>query len=106
MYKAPQFLVNDFPMHLDNELLCSQSEMMMVIGDFNIDRLRSDGSTERLQSVFWAKSFSQCVSTHTTDHGSLLDHIWVNFDTNLLTTSVLKTYYSDHFPMSAQMILS
>lgn len=106
IYKAPQFSVHDFLRHLDDKLLRSQDETMIILGDFNIDLLQTDGPTERLQSFFRARSFSQCVSTHTTDYGSLLDHVWVNFDTSKLLTSVLESYFSDHSPIAAQIFLS
>lgn len=36
------------------------------------------------------------VTQPTTDSGSLLDHIYVNFPESKLTVDVVDTYYSDH----------
>jgi hypothetical protein len=105
VYKAPQLFIQDFPTHLGNELLGSEDERMLIIGDFNIDLLQTDGSTEKLQSLFRTRSFSQCVSTHTTDHGSLLDHVWVNFDTSKPSTCLLEAYFSDHSPIATHVSL-
>lgn len=75
IYKAPQCSVHDFLTHLDDELLRCQDESIMVVGDFNIDLLESNGASDRLQSLFRTKSYSQCVSVHSTNYGSLLDHV-------------------------------
>jgi len=36
------------------------------------------------------------VAQPTTNSGSLLDHIYVNFPESKLTVDVVDTYYSDH----------
>ena len=64
----------------------------IVVGDFNIDLIQHPH-----HSILSCMSkFRQCIASPTTDHGSLLDHLYTNISPNKVQAGVLESYFSDH----------
>ena len=69
----------------------------VLIGDFNQNALEKSGF---IDSLFKRYSFCQLITSVTTDYGTCLDHIYVNFPRkHILTFGTLESYFSDHKPV-------
>ena len=77
-----------------NDLL-STSINNVVVGDFNMDAKKPLSST--LTSFFSSLHMTQVVTEVTTVNHTIIDHVWTNI-TNM-STFLLTSYYSDHFPL-------
>ena len=69
--------------------------VQMICGDFNID-IRDVSSDDPLLQVMETQGFHQLVLQPTTDYGSLIDHVYVNFAEPKVMAKVVDCYYSDH----------
>ncbi|XP_063442198.1 uncharacterized protein LOC134722507 [Mytilus trossulus] len=68
---------------------------IIIMGDFNIDL--NTGNTSFLKFMRDSFCCSQIVSKPTTSSGTLLDLIFLNFDSKInFETDVLDSYWSDH----------
>ena len=63
----------------------------IILGDMNMDLKKDTKVTDFLQRF----GFKQLVKVPTTDYGSILDHVYVNFD-RFFHIDVTDCYYSDH----------
>ena len=64
------------------------------MGDLNDDICTSMKSTETM--LMGRNGFVQLLSTPTTDHGALLDHVYYNGKVEGVVIDVVDCYYSDH----------
>lgn len=80
------------------------SARTILMGDVNEDYLTS---TSIPTFLFNTNKFEQLIQTCTTDYGSCLDHIYVNFrngtNQHLVQYGTLESYYSDHKPIFLQL---
>ena len=79
-------------------LLCdllNTSMCIVVVGDFNLDAKTPLPAT--LTSFFSTFSMTQVVNEVTTVNHTIIDHVWTN--AHNLSTFVLTSYFSDHFPI-------
>ena len=97
VYKRPQQLPASFLSFLSAYLDSMPYETVptVILGDFN-NNLLSPGHSTVIVRFFEIKGFKQLVTQSTTDTGSLLDHIYINFTGTNPTEDVVDTYYSDH----------
>ena len=69
----------------------------ILMGDFNQDALLRTNISHILSEQL---SFSQLITSVTTDYESCLDHIYINFPSHTLHSyGTLESYYSDHKPI-------
>lgn len=77
----------------------SEVKPTIIIGDFNQDFLQSSSFASYMQNEHMPH-YKQLINTPTTDYGSCLDHIYVNFDSlHLVCYGTLESYFSDHKPI-------
>ena len=97
VYRRPQLISTYLLSFLANYLECIPHEIVptVILGDFNNNLLSPDHSTGIIQ-LLEVRGFKQMVTQPTTDSGSLLDHIYVNFPESKPTVDVVDTYYTDH----------
>ncbi|XP_076105470.1 uncharacterized protein LOC143073656 [Mytilus galloprovincialis] len=98
VYKAPncklQQLKDTFLANLLPDVYLRHPKII-IMGDFNIDL--NTGNTSFLKFMIDSFCCSQIVSKPTTSYGTLLDLIFLNFDSRLnFETDVLDSYWSDH----------
>lgn len=103
IYRAPDFPLDSLLTHL-TDVMPQQGTSCMIVGDFNINLLKTaDLSVTRLQNFFLSHNFHQCLHTHTSDYGSLIDHCWTNIARTQVQITVLESYFSDHSPIACQL---
>ena len=97
VYRRPQLISTYLLSFLANYLECIPHETVptVILGDFNNNLLSPDHSTGIIQ-LLEVRGFKQMVTQPTTDSGSLLDHIYVDFPESKPTVDVVDTYYTDH----------
>ena len=66
----------------------------VVLGDFNENVL--SGSDSQLIDLMSSYGYSQLVQSPTTAQGTLLDHVYCNNSSIVISVQVQDTYYSDH----------
>ncbi|VDI49380.1 Hypothetical predicted protein [Mytilus galloprovincialis] len=98
VYKAPncklQQLKDTFLANLLPDVYLRHPKII-IMGDFNIDL--NTGNTSFLKFMRDSFCCSQIVSKPTTSYGTLLDLIFLNFDSKVnFETDVLDSYWSDH----------
>ncbi|XP_071138424.1 uncharacterized protein [Mytilus edulis] len=98
VYKAPncklQQLKDTFLANLLPDVYLRHPKMI-IMGDFNIDL--NTGNNSFLEFTRDSFCCSQIVSKPTTSYGTLLDLIFLNFDSKVnFETDVLDSYWSDH----------
>ncbi|KAJ8333994.1 hypothetical protein SKAU_G00413130 [Synaphobranchus kaupii] len=94
IYRPPSLSPDSFRTKLENLVRSLPVDTLTVIlGDFNIDLLKHP--THSILHTMEKLGFHQHVTKPTTDHGSLLDHIYTN-SRNTVTTEVTDVYFSDH----------
>ena len=98
VYRSPSVPYKVFVQ--DVEVLLKQLSkhiVTIILGDFNDDQ--TDGKDTTLRQLMRQFDFKQLITEATTDHGSLIDHIYFNRDMfyeYYVETKVRDTYYSDH----------
>jgi hypothetical protein len=76
----------------------TEKSPLIISRDFNVDFLQSSNTFRQECSFFLACSLRQCVEYHTTNYGSLLDHVWTNLQPLKLSVSMQEALWSDHTP--------
>ncbi len=97
VYKRPQQMTAQLLSLLSTYLECIPYETVptVILGDFNNNLLLPDHSTVIVRFLE-NRGFKQIVTQPTTDSGSLLDHIFINFPEASPAVDIVDTYYSDH----------
>jgi hypothetical protein len=78
----------------------------IIFGDFNIDLLQPSNASRQECSFFSTRLLRQCVEYHTTDYGSLLDHVWTNLQPTQLGVFMQEAFWSDHVPVLLSQTLN
>ena len=73
--------------------LC-QSEKMIIMGDFNIDFMKTNPQYDQLRAFMVNMNLKQLITKPTTDMRTAIDHIYT--DISNVTCGVSETYYSFH----------
>ena len=95
IYREPKMKFNIFRKSMKIMLEEISKTPTLIIGDFNDDLLKTKEA--HIDTLFSTFHFKQLVNSPTTDHGSLLDHVYYNNDKeHNITIEVKDTYYSDH----------
>jgi len=84
------------------------NNMVYVLGDFNIDALRSDSNSHQFLNLMKSHFLRPLINvpTRVTDNScSLIDNIWTNDLTNSLS-GVITLDVTDHFPIFVSLPLS
>ena len=67
----------------------------IVTGDINED-LEKSSSNQYISKMLVQNGFTQFIKEPTTIHGSLLDHMYMNFCHEIFSEVSRSTYFSDH----------
>lgn len=95
--KMASFLQN---FHRVLEFLKARDQSCIIVGDFNEDA-KVDGP---LQRFLRDQNFRQLVSFHTTEGGTILDHVYVSSAIQIGGVHRLPTYYSYHDAVLLKLI--
>jgi exonuclease III len=90
---------------LFNRMRLTERSPLIISGDFNIDLLQPSNASRQKCSFFSTRLLRQCVEYHTTDYGSLLDHVWTNLQPTQLGVSMQEAFWSDHVPVLLSLTL-
>ena len=93
---------NEFNDYL--EKLSCMNGSIVIVGDFNIDWLNTNGSErKRFYNILETFGFVQniCTETHRSHH--LLDHIITRKDCNIISDSTVSDFISDHRVLHASL---
>jgi exonuclease III len=78
---------------------------LLIVGDSNVDLLQPSNASRQECSFSSTRSLRQCVKYHTTDYGSLLDHVWSNLRPMQIDVSIHEAFWSDHVPVLLTLTL-
>ena len=93
-YKSPKHNVNIYIDKLQQYVkTVPHGDMCIIVGDFNSDLYNSEHNV--LMNVMVLQEFHQHIVVPTTDHGSLLGHVYSK-NINNFKSEVSDTYYSYH----------
>ncbi len=70
----------------------------LILGDFNVD-LQTQTNVQ-LPNFMFSHGYTQLVHEPTTDHGTLIDHVYSTVPGKCQDLTVTDTYYSDHDSIS------
>ena len=72
----------------------NEDQPIVIMGDLNEDLLNS--KKHEVHDFLIGKGFTQHLSSPTTDHAALLDHIYTRNISKAIQSEVIDCYYSDH----------
>ena len=102
LYRNPDERANWFDrFELMMEEVTMYSNEIILLGDFNIDLLKSQN---KWQSIYESFNLTQILTTPTrvtADSTTLIDHIYVSNVKNIVESSIPVFGLSDHFPICA-----
>lgn len=104
MYRPPNGNIDSFFLCLENILDYANQEGLTLIlgGDFNIDMLQSSPSQHRFDTILSSHNSTneiRIATRVTTNTKTLIDLFITNVPTHEITTGVIETDLSDHFPI-------
>lgn len=79
-----------------NQFLGNSSVYTIILGDFNID-------LNYRQPIFPESVLKQYIQLPTTEHTTLIDHIYTDIPKQAFDVGVFETYFSDHKPIWASI---
>jgi hypothetical protein len=93
LYASPKLKYQSLKDILQHRILSKmETDKVIIVSDFNIDLLKNP--THDLLTTM--KDYRQCIRGPTTDHHSLLDHLYTNIDVTETEVGVMECYFSDH----------
>lgn len=106
IYRPPNADIDEFLLSL-GQILESIGAMhtklaCYVMGDFNVNLLSNEKHTKQLANLFYCNLFFPTITkpTRVTKlSATLIDHVWTNDMHNYMTSGVLYSSISDHFPI-------
>ena len=112
-YRSPSNNVRKFLEKLESVLKGLErhsKKQIAVVGDANIDLLQyeNDAYSQDLVTVLEKYGFVQTVAkpTRVTDHSAtLIDHVYTNHASNVISCNIITTDISDHFGISTTFSL-
>jgi endonuclease/exonuclease/phosphatase (EEP) superfamily protein YafD len=90
--------LEDF-LHLQQRLRMSADSPFLLCGDFNIDLLQTSTDPDKESLLLSSYALYHYVQVHTSDFGSMLDHVWSNIPPLRLQVSMQESFWSDHVPI-------
>jgi len=108
IYRPPNGDIGHFLSKLEDSISISPNTSTLLAGDFNIDLLDGNnfGPAFRLKTLLVSFGFTLDINKvtrlnpSTNTKGTLIDHIWTNFDMVSPLSRVISYQLSDHFPLS------
>ena len=102
IYRPPKYEIKEFMVVL-HELLLSQSDTAIIVGDMNVDILdRNSGITSSYMNMITMAGFRICNGSSkqdgTRNNKTLLDHVLVNKKVNCEVSPIMYKL-SDHLPL-------
>ena len=96
IYRHHSTKIEQFINMLEESLCtCSQQNDRVILGDFNIDRLKSSADKKTLLNFLESRnSLKSVINKETTDFHTCIDHIYSNVED--CVGDVAETYWSDH----------
>ena len=113
MYRPPDANVHTFNSYIGETLLPAtlaySRAKCIVVGDFNIDLLRlseRQHANEYLTTMFSYGYMPQILrpTRVTARSATLIDNIWLNDESLLVSSGVVKSVISDHFPVFVRVL--
>lgn len=87
-------------------VICEERKFCVITGDFNLDLLKSEVSlpTQDLVNLFQHRHFFNLINkpTHVTStSATIIDDIWCNDPSKVVSSDIIYARASDHFPVIA-----
>ena len=98
IYCSPKVPVRQLCQAISEVLNSISQNKIIIVGDFNINWLIETERRPLHNLLVRNKHYKQWISSYTTDHKTVLDHIYTNvshFHVDV-QTGVLETYFTDH----------
>lgn len=110
VYRPPNSSFSDFLESMENilELLSNLKTECYLMGDYNINLLKTNDNLTNFTNLFYSYGLFQTITKPTrVTHRSatLIDHIWTNNANNYIKSGILYTSISDHFPVYSLFLL-
>ena len=103
VYRPPSGDISIFLEELENLLSILPQKNVMISGDFNIDLHKLSSSRNQFENVIYGNGFIPSISLATHEklgcNPSCIDNILTNSHDLLMSSGVLKTQVSSHFPI-------
>jgi endonuclease/exonuclease/phosphatase (EEP) superfamily protein YafD len=90
---------------LQQRLRLRMDSSLLLCGNFNVDFLQSGREAEQECSMLSSYALYQYVQVHTSNFGSMLDHVWSNIPPSSLRVSMQESFWSDHVPILVSLLL-
>ena len=105
IYRPPDTDVSIFNDVLSStvELISNKGKVCVLLGDFNIDILKSESNlSNEFLNIFYASYFHPLIykpTRITNKSATLIDNIFTNYFDHMISSGLLLTDISDHFPI-------
>ena len=103
VYRPHTGSVKDFLCEWENILSKLPKTKIHLMGDLNIDLLKSTKDSQELQTSFYSRNLIPTISGATHEkpgcEPTLIDNILINCSENLITSGILETKVSHHAPV-------
>ena len=97
IYRQPSADTGAFLCDLERHKFSNRNHCHIILGDINIDTLKSDGVSLNYLNILACANFSNVI-TIPTRINSCIDHINVNFNNQVITSGTIITKIADHLP--------
>ena len=112
IYRSPnESLLDEFLLALDHTISGS-TKQVLIMGDLNIhldilgtgsdetNKHNKSNANKLIQLLQIKHNMEQHITdAHTTDYGTLLDHIWSSKQMKLTAVGIGESYWTDHRPI-------
>ena len=108
IYRPPSGDIGTFLSQLEDSISTNPNTNKFLVGDFNIDLFNSSdfGPAFKLKELLVSYGYTLNINqvtrpkSSTDSGGTLIDHIWTNFDLIHPMARVIDYQLSDHFPLT------
>jgi exonuclease III len=97
IYASPHATLTNI-IRIITKALCTlhPNKVIIILGDFNIDMLQSNGKTKKLESYMARYNLHFLLDTKKYLQKPLIDHIWSSIANLQYKIFILDTYWTDH----------
>lgn len=111
VYRVPQYNCDSFIDRLSSclDVITKDSHEIIVIGDFNINILSNNFSTQKLLHTLSSHGLRHTIKTYTREFKNsktVIDNIFTNVEKEAISTRVINAALSDHHAQEAVVNLS
>ena len=105
IYRPPNASVSEFLLSLEQileSITATQTHACYLMGDFNINLLDIEKNMQELVNLFYCNLFFPTITKPTRvtrSSATLIDHMWTNDMQNYITSGIIYSSISDHFPI-------